>query len=62
MTTLDKAKKLADHYGFDLEYFADHPDYRERKKGIFLITDRRSKLIAAAYSTAWQCLKYFDRF
>ena len=62
MTTLDKAKKLANYYGFDLEYFDNHPDYQERKKGIFVITDRRSKLIAATYSTASQCLNYFGRF
>lgn len=62
MTTLDKAKKLANYYGFDLEYFAEHPCYQERKKGIFIITDRRSKLIAASYATSRQCLRYFDKF
>lgn len=53
---------LASHYGFDLIYTENHPDYRDRKAGVYILTDRRSGKLHCTYSTITQMSKYIQKF
>ena len=53
---------LASYYGFDLVHAKDHPDYSDRKAGVFILTDRRTNLIACTYATSTQVKNYLKRF
>lgn len=53
---------LISYYGFELTYSENHPNYSDRKNGVYILTDRRTGAVACAYSTMRQISAYFKRF
>lgn len=53
--------ELASYYGYDLQDFTNHPNYRDRQGKVYALVDRRNGQVACVYATKKQIKDYLQR-